>query len=112
MITLVLTCLHFSNYQPCVRARVSCEEMHTFASKVTARDREVVPQYYYRLSENTSWVHKIKIGVRGVLAFLLTEVGVIVLIVCYMLCGALAFHNIEADSWMDVATEAEKVCEQ
>jgi len=82
--------------------------MHTFASKVTARDREVVPQYYYRLSENTSWVQKIKIGVRGVLAFLLTEFGVIVLIVCYMLCGALAFHNIEADSWMDVATEAEK----
>ena len=38
-----------------------------------------------------------------------TQVGVIVLIATYMVCGAAIFQNIEGDSQMDLAVEAEKV---
>ena len=83
--------------------------MHTLASKVSAHDRKAAPRYYYRLSQNTSCVQTIKNGIQGFLSFLLTEVGVILLIAAYMLCGAVVFQNIEEDSRMEVAVEAEKV---
>ena len=84
-------------------------KMHTIASKVSTRDRELLPRYYYKLSEKTSCVEKITNFIRAFLTFLFTQVGVIVLIATYMLCGAAIFQNIEADSKMDLAVEAEKV---
>ena len=83
--------------------------MHTVASKVSARDRELAPRYYYKLSEKTTCLNKIKTFLRAFLTFMFTQVGVIVLIASYMVCGAALFHSIEADSQMEQAVEAEKV---
>ena len=83
--------------------------MHTVASKVSARERELAPRYYYKLSEKTSCLEKIKNFIRAFLTFMCTQVGVIVLIASYMVCGAALFHNIEADSQMEQAVDAEKV---
>ena len=83
--------------------------MHTVASKVSARDRELAPRYYYKLSEKTTCLSKIKTFLRAFLTFMFTQVGVIVLIASYMVCGAALFHSIEADSQMEQAVEAEKV---
>ena len=83
--------------------------MHTVASKVSAREREFAPRYYYKLSEKTSCLEKIKSFFRAFLTFLFTQVGVIVLIACYMVCGAALFQSLEADSQMSEAIAAEKV---
>ena len=83
--------------------------MHTLASKVSVRNRELVPRYYYKLAEKTSCSTKIGNFFRLFLTFLFTQVGVIVLIAAYMVCGAAIFQNIEADSLMDLAQEAHKV---
>ena len=83
--------------------------MHTLASKSTSRDRDLTPRYYYKLSEKVSCLARMKNFARVFLAFMFNQVGVIVLIVTYMLCGAAIFQNIEADSQMDVAVEAEVV---
>ena len=83
--------------------------MHTLASKVSVRDRSLSPHYYYKLSEKTSCGQKIGNFFRVFLTFLFTQVGVIVLIATYMICGAAIFKNIEEDSQMDLAVEAEKV---
>jgi len=85
--------------------------MHTVASKVSARERELAPRYYYKLSEKTSCLEKIKSFIRAFLTFMFTQVGVIVLIASYMACGAALFQNIEADSQMSQATKAEKARE-
>ena len=82
--------------------------MHTVASKVSARERELAPRYYYKLSEKTSCLDKIKNFIRAFLTFMFTQVGVIVLIASYMVCGAALFQNIEADSQMEQAVKAEK----
>ena len=82
--------------------------MHTVASKVSARERELAPRYYYKLSEKTSCLEKIKNFFRAFLTFMFTQVGVIVLIASYMVCGAALFQNIEADSQMVQAVTAEK----
>lgn len=81
--------------------------MHTVASKVSARERELAPRYYYKLSEKTSCLQKIKNFIRAFLTFMFTQVGVIVLIASYMVCGAAMFQNIEADSQMKQAEDAQ-----
>ena len=83
--------------------------MHTLASKSTSRDRELSPRYYYKLSEKISCLKRLKNFFRVFLTFMFSQVGVIVLIATYMLCGAAIFQNIEADSQMDVAVTAELV---
>ena len=83
--------------------------MHTLASKVSVRNRELVPRYYYKLAEKTSCSTKIGNFFRLFLTFLFTQVGVIVLIAAYMVCGAAIFQNIEADSLMDLSQQAHKV---
>ena len=83
--------------------------MHTLASKIKQRSNGTEPRFYYRLSRKTSCGRKIINFFRLFLTFMFTQVGVIVLIGLYMLLGAVIFQNIEADSQMDLAEEAEKV---
>ena len=91
------------------KKKILKNKMHTVASKVSARDRELAPRYYYKLSEKTSCLDKIRNFVRAFLTFMFTQVGVIVLIASYMVCGAALFQSIEADSQMEQAVEAERV---
>jgi hypothetical protein len=83
--------------------------MHTLASKSTSRDRDLSPRYYYKLSEKISCLKRLKNFMRVFVTFMFTQVGVIVLIATYMLCGAAMFQNIEEDSQMEVAVTAQLV---
>ena len=92
-----------------VSIKVKKVKMHTLASKSSCKDRELSPRYYYKLSEKISCLKRLKKCVRAFLAFLFTQVGVIMLIATYMVCGAAIFQNIEADSQMEVAVVAHLV---
>ena len=55
--------------------------MHTVASnKVSAKDRELAPRFYYKVSEKTTCGQKLRNALKIFLTFMFTQVGVIVLI--------------------------------
>ena len=114
--------------------------MHTVASnKVSAKDRELAPRFYYKVSEKTTCGQKLKNALKMFLTFMFTQVGVIVLIgtlYCmllmeffragthsedeiltlqqffpglYMVGGAFVFQHIEQDSLLEHAIKAENV---
>ena len=65
--------------------------MHTVASnKVSAKDRELAPRFYYKVSEKTTCGQKLRNALKMFLTFMFTQVGVIVLIgtlYCMLLCS-------------------------
>ena len=81
--------------------------MHTLASRLPVK--EATPRFYYKLSKKISCAKRIGNFVRLFLTFLFTQVGVILLIASYMLCGAALFQSIEENSLMGLAQEAEEV---
>jgi len=81
--------------------------MHTLANKISARERETAPKYYYKREEQTTWLQKIQNALRIFLSFMFTQVGVIVLIGLYMVLGAFIFEAIEAESQTGLAERAE-----
>ena len=101
--------------------------MHTVASnRVSARERELAPRYYYKVAEKTSCGQKIRRFVQVwrylsiqptfvnksmqvLVTFMFTQVGVIVLIASYMVGGAFVFQHIEQDSLMEQALTAQDV---
>ena len=103
--------------------------MHTVASnRVSARERELAPRYYYKVAEKTSCGQKIRrfvqVGryqaphlqvlssnpsMQVFLTFMFTQVGVIVLIASYMVGGAFVFQHIEQDSLLEQAETAQEV---
>ena len=100
--------------------------MHTVASnKVSAKDRELAPRYYYKVSEKTTCGQKLRNALKIFLTFMFTQVGVIVLIGSffmniilrrnriflglYMVGGAFVFQHIEQDSLLEHAIRAENV---
>ena len=105
--------------------------MHTVASnRVSARERELAPRYYYKVAEKTSCGQKIRrfvqVGtgqvnllpavvnksIQVLVTFMFTQVGVIVLIASYMVGGAFVFQHIEQDSLMEQAITAQEVSRQ
>jgi hypothetical protein len=48
--------------------------MHTLASRMSARERELAPRYYYKRANATTWFQKIKNALRAFLSFLFTQV--------------------------------------
>ena len=99
--------------------------MHTVASnKVSAKDRELAPRFYYKVSEKTSCGQKLRNALKIFLTFMFTQVGVIVLIGkiythegkvflffsgLYTVGGAFLFQHIEQDSLLEHAIKAENV---
>ena len=100
--------------------------MHTVASnKVSAKDRELAPRFYYKVSEKTTCGQKLRNALKIFLTFMFTQVGVIVLIGSffmnillrrnrfflglYMVGGAFVFQHIEQDSLLEHAIRAENV---
>ena len=87
--------------------------MHTVASnKLTGKERELAPRYYYKVSEKTSIVQRLRGAIQIFLTFLFTQVGVIMLIGAYMVGGAFLFCELEQDSLQDQAIIAENVNNQ
>ena len=80
--------------------------MHTVGNKISARERELAPRYYYKINQSKTCLEKIKGFFRTVLTFMFTQVGVVVLVAAYMVFGALIFESLEADSQLEVAVEA------
>ena len=99
------------------------------SNRVSARERELAPRYYYKVAEKTSCGQKIRrfvqvlIGrhqhpppltalnksMQVLVTFMFTQVGVIVLIASYMVGGAFVFQHIEQDSLMEQAVTAQDV---
>jgi hypothetical protein len=48
--------------------------MHTLATRMSARERELAPRYYYKRANTTTWFQKIKNALRAFLSFLFTQV--------------------------------------
>ena len=83
--------------------------MHTVGNKISARERELAPRYYYKIEQSRTCIEKIKAFFRTLLTFMFTQVGVVVLVVTYMIIGALIFEHLEGESQMEVAVEALEV---
>ena len=83
--------------------------MHTVGNKISARERELAPRYYYKIEQSKTCCEKIKAFFRTLLTFMFTQVGVVVLVVTYMIIGALIFEHLEGESQMEVAVEALEV---
>ena len=83
--------------------------MHTVGNKISARERELAPRYYYKIAESRTCLEKIKAFFRTVLTFMFTQVGVVVLVAAYMVFGALIFESLESESQMEVAEEVLEV---
>ena len=83
--------------------------MHTVGNKISARERELAPRYYYKIEQSRTCIEKIKAFFRALLTFMFTQVGVVVLVVTYMIIGALIFEHLEGESQMEVAVEALEV---
>ena len=83
--------------------------MHTTYNKISARERENAPRFYYKVTHKTSCWQQVKNVFRYVLAFLFTQIGVCALVACYMVMGAFLFSSLEAESAMEHAVLAQKL---
>lgn len=80
--------------------------MHTSYHKITARERDTAPRYYYKRTKSYTCVERIKNFLRAIIAFFFTQVGVFALLVSYMVFGAHLFSSLEAESQMECAEHA------
>ena len=70
--------------------------MHTVASnKVSAKDRELAPRFYYKVSEKTTCGQKLRNALKMFLTFMFTQVGVIVLIGTLYCMLLMEFFHVE-----------------
>jgi hypothetical protein len=77
--------------------------MHTSYHKISARERDAAPRYYYKRTRSYTCVERLKNFFRGVIAFFFTSFGVCALVAVYMVLGAYMFSSLEADSQMEQA---------
>ena len=80
--------------------------MHTTYHKISARERDTAPRYYYKRTKTYTCCQRIKNFFRAIIAFFFTQVGVCALVAVYMVLGAHMFSSLEADSQMDCAEVA------
>ncbi len=73
-------------------------KMHATYHKISARDREVAPRYYYKRAKSYTLLQRLKTALRHLAAFLFTQVGVCALVAVYTFVGAGMFSSIEAES--------------
>ena len=78
-------------------------------NKISVRERENAPRYYYKVSHRVTCVERLQNALRSMLAFLFTQIGVCGLVTTYMVMGAFLFCHLEADSSMDRAEVAMKI---
>ena len=80
--------------------------MHTTYHKISARERDTAPRYYYKRTRSYTCLERIKNFFRAIIAFFFTQVGVFALLVSYMVFGAHLFSSLEAESQMECAEKA------
>ena len=67
--------------------------MHTGMQKISARERDTAPRYYYKRARSYTCVERSKNIFRAIFAFFFTQVGVFALLVSYMIFGAHLFSR-------------------
>ena len=82
-------------------------KMHTSYHKISARERDTAPRYYYKRTKTYTCLDRIKNFFRAIIAFFFTQVGVFALLVSYMVFGAHLFSSLEAESQMECAKVAD-----
>ena len=83
--------------------------MHTTYHKISARERDTAPRYYYKRTRSYSLCERVRSLFRRLLAFLFTQVGVCCLMAAYMVVGAFIFAAVESDSQMEEAYVARDI---
>ena len=77
--------------------------MHTNYNKLSAREREAAPRFYYKRTQKVTCFQRIKNILRRLIAFFFSQVGICALVAGYMVMGAFIFEHLEADSQMKQA---------
>ena len=77
--------------------------MHTNYNKLSAREREAAPRFYYKRTQKVTCIQRIKNILRRLIAFFFSQVGICALVAGYMVMGAFLFEHLEADSQMKQA---------
>ena len=77
--------------------------MHTNYNKLSAREREAAPRFYYKRTQKVTCTQRIKNILRSLIAFFFSQVGICALVAGYMVMGAFLFEHLEADSQMKQA---------
>lgn len=72
--------------------------MHTTYHKISARERDAAPRFYYKRARTYTFCQRLRHALRALFAFLFTQVGVCALVGAYMVLGAFVFAALEADS--------------
>ena len=86
--------------------------MHATYHKISARERDEAPRFYYKRTRELTVCQRLGAALRSVAAFVFTQVGVVALIVAYTLVGAGVFGELEAESQMEQSREAERIRER
>ena len=77
--------------------------MHTNYNKITAREREAAPRFYYKRTQKVTCWQRIKSILRKLVAFFFSQIGICALVAGYMVMGAFLFEHLEAESQMEHA---------
>ena len=80
-----------------------CNKMHTNYNKLSAREREAAPRFYYKRTQKITCVQRIKNIIRRLIAFFFSQIGICALVAGYMVMGAFLFEHLEAESQMEHA---------
>ena len=62
--------------------------MHAAYHKISAKDRDVAPRYYYKKTKSYTFLQRARNALRRIAAFLFTQVGVCGLVAVYTFIGA------------------------
>ena len=76
--------------------------------KISARERDTAPRYYYKRTRTYTCCERIKNFFRAIFAFFFTQIGVSVVVALYMVLGAYMFSSLEAESQMECAVNASR----
>ena len=77
--------------------------MHTTYNKISARERDAAPRFYYKRTQKVTCLQRIKNIIRRLIAFFFSQIGICALIAGYMVMGAFLFEHLEAESQMEHA---------
>ena len=86
--------------------------MHTTYHKISAREREAAPRFYYKRTHKVTCIQRIKNIFRRLIAFFFSQIGVCALVAGYMVMGAFLFEHLEAESQMEHAVIKHTFCTQ
>ena len=77
--------------------------MHTNYNKISARERDSAPRFYYKRTQKITCIQRIKNFIRRLIAFFFSQIGICALVAGYMVMGAFLFEHLEAESQMEHA---------